>query len=122
MSDLYYVIGRWFTILMVAIAFCVLVLALEVWDSVVSFLMCVGLVFVGAAANYKGGEHDLHYAAACVSAGCSVVWVACVEPLALLMLMVALVGVVDRKRWLLWGEMACFLMVFWVIAVERLLH
>lgn len=113
LSDLYYIIGRWFTVVMFAIAFVTLPFALEVWDSIFSFLMCAGIAFVGCACDYKGSEHDIHYFSACVSAVCSLIWVANVCPICFHLLFVVLALVVlDTKRWLLWCELGCFGMVF----------
>ena len=111
LSDLYYVIGRWFTVTMVAIAYVVLPFALDVWDSPFSFLMCASLAFVGVAADYKAKEHDLHVIAAATSAVCSIVWVACVEPFSLLALSLSAAGLFDKKRSLLWCELGCFFSV-----------
>lgn len=112
-SDLYYKFGWWFTVAMFAIAFMTLPFALEVCDSVWSFLMCAGIAFVGAAPHYKGHDRIVHYVSACVSALCSLVWVACVMPECFYALFVCLALVVaDTKRWLLWCELTCFAMVY----------
>lgn len=107
LSDLYYVIGRWFTVILLAIAFITLPLTLNVWESPFSFLMCAGFAFVGVAADYKHGEHDLHVIAATTSAVCSIVWVACVESFSLLALSLSAAGLLDKKRSLLWCELGC---------------
>ena len=113
LSDFYYLVGPWFTIVCFIVALSILPIALTINDSVVSFLMCAGIGFVGAAANYRSEfEHTVHYGAALVSMICSVMWVWTVDPIGLAGLLVALVGLIDKKRWLLWMEISCFLSVF----------
>jgi len=118
LSDLYYVIGRWFTLGMIAVAFVVLPFALMVWESVFSFLMCGGIAFVGVAANYRDKyEYKIHYLSAMVSAACSIVWLSFVSPMSLLMLVPFLgMAYYDKYRRLLWCEVACFFSVFVTIA------
>ena len=113
LSDFYYVIGSWFTIICFAVALSVLPIALSMNDSVVSFLMCGGICFVGAAANYrKKFEHLVHYTAAVVSMVCSVCWICTVNPVGLLGLLITLIGLIDKRRWLLWMEVSCLVSVF----------
>ena len=113
LSDFYYMIGSWFTIVCFIMALSILPIALTINDSVVSFLMCAGIGFVGTAANYRSKfEHAVHYGAALVSMICSVMWVWTVDPIGLAGLLVALVGLIDKRRWLLWMEISCFLSVF----------
>lgn len=113
LSDLYYKIGWWFTVIMFTIAIVTLPFALSVWDSIFSFLMCAGIAFVGAAADYKGSEHDLHYVSALTSALCSLVWVAHVCPLCFYLLnLCVMLLILNPKRWLLWCELTCFCMVY----------
>lgn len=113
LSDLYYKIGHWFTVLMFAIAIVTLPFALAAWDSVWSFLMCGSIAVVGAAPDYKGSEHDIHYYSALMSMTCSLIWVANVMPqcFCLLFIVLAVAGI-DTKRWLLWCELGCFTMVY----------
>lgn len=116
-SDLYYKFGWWFTLAMFAIAFVTLPFALDTWDSVWSFLMCGGIAFVGAAPNFKGSEHNIHYCSAATSAICSIVWVACVMPECFYLMFIGLaLTVLDTKRWLLYGELTCFCMVYLALA------
>ena len=113
LSDLYYKVGSWFSVATFVLALVTLPLALSVWDSVFSFLMCGGIAFVGCAGDYKGNEHDIHYASACVSGICSLVWVAHVCPMCFYLLFACLALVIlDTKRWLLWCEVSCFIMVY----------
>ena len=119
LSDIYYVIGSWFTVACFIVALSILPLALTINDSVVSFLMCGGIALVGAAANYKDAfAYEVHYGAALVSMLASVAWILSVEPIGLLTtLLIAAIGVFDRKRWLLWMEIACILSVIESIIV-----
>ena len=118
LSDLYYKIGVWFTVAMFIIAIVTLPFALEAWDSVWSFLMCSGIAFVGAAPNFRGSEHNIHYFSAAVSAICSIVWVACVCPQCFYLMFIGLaLTVLDTKRWLLYGELTCFCMVYLSLAL-----
>lgn len=118
LSDLYYKIGWWFTVIMFCIAIVTLPFALDAWDSVFSFLMCAGIAFVGAAPHYKGSEHDIHYVAALVSMVCSVIWVANVNAWWLCSFMAALfASAIDKRRWLLWMEIACFISVYGAMIV-----
>lgn len=112
-SDLYYVIGRWFTLVMVLIAFAFVPFALDVLDSAVSFFMCAGIAFVGVAADYRDKTiYPVHYISAMISGACSIVWVWCAEPMCLLWLLwCAIIAVCDKRRWLLWCEVGCFLSV-----------
>jgi len=111
-SDLYYVIGRWFTLGMFVVAFVTLPFALEAWDSVWSFLMCGGIAFVGCAGDYKHAEHDVHYVSALASAVCAFVWVGNVCPLVLCLMGTMSMAYLDRRRWLLWCELPFILMVY----------
>ena len=113
LSDLYYKIGYWFTVVMFAIAIVTLPFALEAWDSIWSFLMCAGIAFVGAAPDYKGSEHDIHYVSALTSMTCSSIWVSHVMPQCFYLLFIVLASVIlDTRRWLLWCELGCFVMVY----------
>lgn len=120
LSDLYYKIGYWFTVVMFAISVITLPFALRTWDSIFSFLMCAGIAFVGAAADYKGVEHDLHYVSAMTSAICSVIWTVNVCPPCLLLPVIgAIIALRDRKRWLLWCEVGCFSMVYTAMILNQ---
>lgn len=120
-SDLYYVYGRWMTYAFFIIAFATLPFALGMWANVFSFLMCASIAFVGCAADYKDKfDNPIHYASALLSAISSVIWVWNTDPTktALLYLIMAFIGIFDHKRWLLWCELPCFLMVYTVLIVH----
>lgn len=107
LSDLYYRIGGWFTVLMVGFALILLPFALEKLDSPFTFLMCGGFMVVGVAPNYKGDEDKIHFYSALVSVGCSFCWLYIVNPWALITMLVWLFPVkFDSERWLLYWEVA----------------
>lgn len=111
-SDLYYKMGRWFTFMMCAIAFLTLPLALDILDSPVTFIMCAGLVFVGAAAEYRDKTvYPIHAISASVSGICSVIWTYYACPPSLACLGLSLIAFVDEERWLLYVELSCILCV-----------
>lgn len=115
-SDLYYKIGWWFTVMMFTIAFITLPLALDIYDSIWTFLMCSGIAFVGAAPHYKGGDYNMHYTAAVTSGICSIIWIININVWFLLIVASGLIiSILDRKRWLLWGELGCFISVFSIL-------
>lgn len=122
-SDLYYVYGRWMTFAFFIIAFATLPFALEMWPTVFSFLMCASIAFVGCAADYKDKfDYPIHYISASISAISSIIWVWNMDPTktAFLYLIIAFFGIFDRKRWLLWCELPCFLMVYTVLILRHL--
>lgn len=113
-SDLYYVIGDWFTILMFSIVIWTLPISLFLWDNVISFIMCAALAFVGAAPHFRlKSERKLHYGAAIISAIGSFIWTLYVYPIALSILMAfCIISIIDKTRWMLWAELGCFIMIF----------
>lgn len=121
-SDLYYIIGHWFTFLSYLLAFSILPLALECSDGIWSFVMCGGIAFVGAAANYKDRfTYPIHYISAIVSSiGCLIFsWIVYFPTL--ICLGVGIIGVIDKKRWLLYTELGFFLSAFLSILSHFLL-
>lgn len=116
LSDCYYSIGVLFTFAMLAIAITMMPKMIDITPDpykALAFLTCGGIAFVGAAANYKDKTtYPVHKWSAIISAVCSTAWVSVVNPLALSALSIATMGLIDRKRWLLYGEAACFASVF----------
>lgn len=109
-SDLYYVIGRWFTFAMMVLAFVTMPFALDVYESVYSFLVCSSIAFVGCAADYKEKfDYPVHYISAMISAFSCVIWVSVICPWCLFALIIGAVAFIDKKRWLLWCEVALFI-------------
>ena len=92
----------------------VLLPAMEHWASPVTVGMVFALSLVGVAADYKDKDYRFeHIAGAVVAALLSAVFVIHTNPAALFCYAVALPGIADRKRWLLYAELACFASV-WV--------
>lgn len=114
LSDCYYIIGLPFTFIFFAASWAVLLPAMEHWASPVTVGMVFALSLVGVAADYKDKDYRFeHIAGAVVAALLSAVFVLHVNPAALFCYAVALPGAIDRKRWLLYAELACFASV-WV--------
>lgn len=115
-SAYYYELGKVFSILMALMAFCLLYVMLDVTPEdrqFLAFLACGGILFVGVAPNYKEDvESSVHKTAAVISGVCSVLWTAFVSPAHCFFLCMVAIALIDRKRWLLWFEVPCFLMVF----------
>lgn len=75
--------------------------------------MVFALSLVGVAADYKDKDYSFeHIAGAIVAALLSAVFVIHTNPAALFYYAVALPGTIDRKRWLLYAELACFASVW----------
>lgn len=114
LSDCYYIIGLPFTFIFFAASWAVLLPAMEHWASPVTVGMVFALSLVGVAADYKDKDYRFeHVAGAVVAALLSAVFVIHTNSAALLCYAVALPGTIDRKRWLLYAELACFASV-WV--------
>lgn len=114
LSDCYYIIGLPFTFVFFAASWAVLLPAMERWASFVTVGMVFALSLVGVAADYKDKNYRFeHVAGAVVAALLSAVFVIHTNPAALFCYAVALPGTIDRKRWLLYAELACFTSV-WV--------
>lgn len=115
-SDFYFVLGKWFSILMVATVVFMLPPMLDYTPEdyeFLAFFTCTGIMFVGVAPNYLADvERGVHKAGAMISGISSIAWTVCVSPWHCLLLLVWIVGFIDKKRWLLWFELPCFLMIF----------
>lgn len=112
-SSCYYVTGKWFTIPFVTAILLLLVPAMEAWSSIVTLLMIFCMFLVGFSPDYKDDSNrDVHVCGACFSMFLSVIYVLHVEPVMLVWYAVALIGLMQREKWLLWCETACFLSVY----------
>lgn len=96
-----------------------------------AFLMCAGLIFVGAAPNFKKGlDRPIHIGATCVAALSSQIWVILTQPLLLLLWVawIAYIGVMLKRNWngdlwnsfvsckpLFWAEATAFAMVYAIL-------
>lgn len=115
-SDCYYIIGLPFTIVFAITSWLMLYPTILCWESPVTIGMIFALSLVGVAADYNDKDyHFEHVAGAVIAALLSAVFVLHTNPAALFCYAVALLGIVDRKRWLLYAELACFASVWTVL-------
>lgn len=113
-SDCYYIIGLPFTIVFATFSWLMLYPTMLCWESPVTIGMIFALSLVGVAADYNDKDyHFEHVAGAVVAALLSAVFVIHINPAALFCYAAVLLGIIDRKRWLLYAELACFSSV-WV--------
>lgn len=96
-----------------------------------AFFMCVGLMFVGVAPNFKKGmDRPVHIGATCVSAISSQVWIILTQPYVLLLwaAWISYIVIRIRKVWngnlydsfvickpLFWTEATAFAMIYIVL-------
>lgn len=123
LSDAWYVMRTNFTCAMFGLAFLVVIPAIEHTPheyTFLAFLMCGLIGFVGVAGDYKanGLIRNVHLISALLSATCCIVWTILVNPVSLVYGLCASLALIDRKRWLLWLEVACFAMVFRALLVQ----
>lgn len=113
-SRCYYIIGDFFVVIMVCIAAMMMVDTLDKRDNIFTFLMCAGIAFVAASPKYLDAQDKpMHFAAAVVSASCSLPFVLSVQPAHIgWAFAIAALGLFDRQHWLLWAELGCFASVF----------
>lgn len=99
-----------------------------------AFGMCAGLLFVGAAPNFREEyENGIHVAGTCVSAICSQIWVAVLQPWLLLIWAAWVIYVIVRMKrvwngdlWssfvmckpLFWAEVIAFGMVYIILLFD----
>lgn len=91
------------------------------------FLSCAGLLFVGAAAQFKAElVGNVHYVAAGICLVASLLWIILDTPLWwLAALIYATAGVMawrERRNWLFWVEIAAFVSVYAVVLIEYASH
>lgn len=87
-----------------------------------AFLMCAGLLFVGAAPNFKEEyENKIHVAGTCVSAVSSQIWIVAMQPWLLLAWVpwFAYIGFRLPKEWNgdLWASFVACKPLFWAEVV-----
>lgn len=121
-SDCYYIIGLPFTIVFSISSWLMLYPTMLCWESPVTLAMVMAFSLVGIASDYKGAlYHTAHFVSA-IAAGCfSAIFVIKVCPAASLCYLSVAIGLLDRKRWLLWVEIGCLLSVF-VAVLSTLLY
>ena len=112
-SDCYYIIGLPFTIVFSISSWQMLYPTMLCWESPVTMAMVTAFSLVGIASDYKGAlYHTAHFVSA-IAAGCfSAIFVIKVCPSALLCYLAVTIGLLDKKRWLLWVEIGCLLSAF----------
>lgn len=121
-SDCYYIIGLPFTIVFATSSWLMLYPTMLCWESPVTMAMVTAFSLVGIASDYKGAlYHTAHFVSA-IAAGCfSAIFVIKVCPSASLCYLAVTIGLLDRKRWLLWVEIGCLISVF-VAVLSTLLY
>ena len=121
-SDCYYIIGLPFTIVFATSSWLMLYPTMLCWESPVTLAMVTAFSLVGIASDYKGAlYHTAHFVSA-IAAGCfSAIFVIKVCPSASLCYLAVTIGLLDKKRWLLWVEIGCLIGVF-VAVLSTLLY
>ena len=121
-SDCYYIIGLPFTIVFATSSWLMLYPTMLCWESPVTLAMVMAFSLVGIASDYKGAlYHQAHFVSA-IAAGCfSAIFVIKVCPSASLCYLAVTIGLLDKKRWLLWVEIGCLISVF-VAVLSTLLY
>lgn len=113
LSDCYYILGIPFTIVFCFASWMILYPAMQCWASPVTFFMVVAFSLVGIACDYKSEWfYNIHYIAALTSGLLSILFVQKVCHEASWCYIIAVIGLLDKRRWLLWVEIGCLLSVF----------
>ena len=121
-SDCYYIIGLPFTIVFATSSWLMLYPTMLCWESPVTMAMVTAFSLVGIASDYKGELYRTAHFASAIAAGCfSAIFVIKVCPSASLCYLAVTIGLLDKKRWLLWVEIGCLLSVF-VAVLSTLLY
>ena len=112
-SDCYYIIGLPFTIVFAISSWLMLYPTMLCWESPVTLAIVTAFSLVGIASDYKCAlYHKAHFVSA-IAAGCfSAIFVIKVYPSASLCYLAVTIGLLDKKRWLLWVEIGCLISVF----------
>lgn len=83
------------------------------WESPVTMAMVTAFSLVGIASDYKSTMFRTVHFVSAIAAGCfSAIFVIKVCPSALLCYLAVTIGLLDKKRWLLWVEIGCLISVF----------
>ena len=121
-SDCYYIIGLPFTIVFSTSSWLMLYPTMLCWESPVTLAMVTAFSLVGIASDYKCAlYHTAHFVSAIVAGCFSAIFVIKVCPSASLCYLSVTIGLLDKKRWLLWVEICCLLSVF-VAVLSTLLY
>ena len=121
-SDCYYIIGLPFTIIFATSSWLMLYPTMLCWESPVTLAMVMAFSLVGIASDYNDAlYHKTHFVSAIVAGCSSAIFVVKVCPSALLCYLAVTIGLLDKKRWLLWVEIGCLISVF-VAVLSTLLY
>ena len=121
-SDCYYIIGLPFTIVFALSSWSMLYPTMLCWESPVTLAMVTAFSLVGIASDYKGELYRTAHFVSAIAAGCfSAIFVIKVCPVASWCYLAVTIGLLDKKRWLLWVEIGCLLSVF-VAVLSTLLY
>ena len=112
-SDCYYIIGLPFTIVFAISSWLMLYPTMLCWESPVTLAMVTAFSLVGIASDFKSTMFRTTHFVAAIVAGCfSAIFVIKVCPAASLCYLAVTIGLLDKKRWLLWVEIGCLISVF----------
>ena len=121
-SDCYYIIGLPFTIVFATSSWMMLYPTMLCWESPVTLAMVTAFSLVGIASDFKSSLFRTAHFASAIAAGCfSAIFVIKVCPVASWCYLAVTIGLLDKKRWLLWAEICCLLSVF-VAVLSTLLY
>ena len=121
-SDCYYIIGLPFTIVFSISSWLMLYPTMLCWESPLTLAMVTAFSLVGIASDFKSSLFRTAHFVSAVAAGCfSAIFVIKVCPSASLCYLAVTIGLLDKKRWLLWGEIGCLISVF-VAVLSTLLY
>ena len=112
-SDCYYIIGLPFTIVFAISSWLMLYPTMLCWESPVTMAMVTAFSLVGIASDYNDALYRKAHFVSAIAAGCfSAIFVIKVCPSASLCYLAVTIGLLDKKRWLLWVEIGCLLSMF----------
>ena len=121
-SDCYYIIGLPFTIVFATSSWMMLYPTMLCWESPVTLAMVTAFSLVGIASDFKSSLFRTAHFVSAIAAGCfSAIFVIKVCPVASWCYLAVTIGLLDKKRWLLWAEICCLLSVF-VAVLSTLLY
>ena len=121
-SDCYYIIGLPFTIVFAVSSWLMLYPTMLCWESPVTLAMVMAFSMVGIASDFKSTMFCTAHFVSAIAAGCSsAIFVVKVCPAASWCYLAVTIGLLDKKRWLLWVEIGCLLSVF-VAVLSTLLY
>ena len=121
-SDCYYIIGLPFTIVFAISSWLMLYPTMLCWESPLTLAIVMAFSLVGIASDYNDALYRKAHFVSAIAAGCfSAIFIIKVCPSALLCYLAVTIGLLDKKRWLLWVEIGCLISVF-VAVLSTLLY